>query len=402
MKTLIFCYDNNSTHIWSCVENYRISERIQLIVCGFHRVLRYFKGMSGQSNQSSIEHRNHGSGMEPSDVQWVTCETYEELYRTAVADVERVLSASVVDLYLRPADPAHNAEITPFRMNDAYPGNSIQEQIATYIQSNQSTVFAGPEQPVCHHSNLVSGYEVSITGVTSDTTLVALYEDGPIPASDRVTVRKWGTYLSHILAWHGERHCLEQEILTLKAELDTLHHELRTPLNVALGRTDAARERFQSTNLHLAMTALERMVDILDSPPDVFRPARINKEFVSIHEVATLAFTHVNPGSSVLRNKIDPSIQIEGDRRLLLHFFENIFSNSIEHTPGDVRILVDECPDGFYIADTGPGMSYQPSVEDAESPGLGLFLVRNIARLHGWQISMDESFEGGFRIDISI
>lgn len=65
--------------------------------------------------------------------------------------------------------------------------------------------------------------------------------------------------------------------------------------------------------------------------------------------------------------------------------------------------------DGFYIEDDGPGIppderervfEYEFTTNE-EGTGLGLALVDEIARAHGWSVEMSEGIEGGARVVFS-
>ncbi|MFD1633774.1 ATP-binding protein, partial [Haloplanus ruber] len=75
---------------------------------------------------------------------------------------------------------------------------------------------------------------------------------------------------------------------------------------------------------------------------------------------------------------------------------------------GSSTITVGELPDGFYVADDGPGI---PEAEreqvfesgystDEDGTGFGLSIVSKIAEGHGWTVSVAESERAGTRIEI--
>ncbi|MDY7083447.1 MAG: ATP-binding protein, partial [Halobacteria archaeon] len=113
----------------------------------------------------------------------------------------------------------------------------------------------------------------------------------------------------------------------------------------------------------------------------------------------------------------------EADRGRLLHVFENLFRNSVEHGGNDVTIRVGDLPDiheetdeedddqryGFFIEDDGPGIPEEERDDVLEhgyttsssGTGFGLSIVRSIVEAHGWEIDVSESEEGGARFEIT-
>jgi signal transduction histidine kinase len=74
-----------------------------------------------------------------------------------------------------------------------------------------------------------------------------------------------------------------------------------------------------------------------------------------------------------------------------------------------VTITVGPLPDGFYVADDGPGISEseRERIFDAgystgsDGTGLGLAIVRDVIDAHGWSIRVDESEAGGARFEVT-
>jgi signal transduction histidine kinase len=81
----------------------------------------------------------------------------------------------------------------------------------------------------------------------------------------------------------------------------------------------------------------------------------------------------------------------------------------MEHGGSDVTVTVGDMPDGFYVADDGPGISADVRSEifnnresdNNESPGLGVMIVQEIAKGHSWDIDITESEAGGARFEIT-
>ncbi|MEF8887411.1 MAG: ATP-binding protein, partial [Haloarculaceae archaeon] len=82
--------------------------------------------------------------------------------------------------------------------------------------------------------------------------------------------------------------------------------------------------------------------------------------------------------------------------------------DAVEHGD-DVTIRVGDLPDGFYVADDGPGIPpgdrrqvFESGYSTSETgTGLGLSIVREVAEAHGWAVTLTESEDGGARFEIT-
>jgi len=79
----------------------------------------------------------------------------------------------------------------------------------------------------------------------------------------------------------------------------------------------------------------------------------------------------------------------------------------VEHDP--LEITVGRLPDGFYVADDGPGIPpderdrvFEPGHSTSEDgTGYGLWIVEEIVTAHGWTVDATESATGGARFEIT-
>lgn len=110
-----------------------------------------------------------------------------------------------------------------------------------------------------------------------------------------------------------------------------------------------------------------------------------------------------------------------GDREKLAQALHNLLGNAIKYTPagGKVSLTVEEAPDRtlrFIVADTGIGISREdlgrlfnrfargtdPRISGITGTGLGLALSREIARLHGGDITVESELDKGSIFTLSL
>ena len=202
---------------------------------------------------------------------------------------------------------------------------------------------------------------------------------------------------------------LQQQTAQLDSFAQTVSHDLRNPLNVALLSLDMARDSGNSEQFDRVDAALERMQNIIE---DVLWLAREGhqigeKKPVDLETTARAAWGFVDTQQATLRCDCDWLVCGDADR--LQQLFENLFRNAVEHGGTDVTVTVGTLDGGFYIEDTGPGISeadcdeiFSVGYSTAEDgTGFGLAIVEQIVGAHGWEIAVTEGADGGARFDVS-
>jgi len=185
-------------------------------------------------------------------------------------------------------------------------------------------------------------------------------------------------------------------------------HDLRNPIQVASGYVELARETGDLSRLDDIDRTIRRMDEMVEDlreltavDRDTVDPVRVN-----LATAAHTAWAHVDTPEATLA--VPENATILADRDYLLHVFENLFRNSVEHGGReDITVVVAPLSDGFYVADDGVGIPESDrdavlnqgySTTDGGT-GLGMSIVRTIADAHDGRVAVTESEAGGARFE---
>ena len=210
-------------------------------------------------------------------------------------------------------------------------------------------------------------------------------------------------------------------------------HDLRSPLSTAAGALELARETGDETEFDRAMGCIERVDGVVEELLALSRGEVGEVADVPLAEVAETAWATAATADASLIIADDPTVRADaGQLRQLL---ENLFRNAVEHagspdSPGRDDGAADACrptlaaaaapvPDpgpavtvrvgataeGFFVEDDGPGIPeaerdrvFEYGYSTApEGTGYGLTIVRRIADVHGWDVTVGEGAAGGAR-----
>lgn len=186
-------------------------------------------------------------------------------------------------------------------------------------------------------------------------------------------------------------------------------HDLRNPLSIAESRLALAAESCDSEHLAHVSTALDRMDELITSLLALSQQGDPigATEAVDLNDVVDACWQTVETEGA--RLVIETESTIHADRSRLQQLLENLVRNAVEHGGEAVTVTVGGLPDGFYVADDGPGIPreqheriFDPGVSRTEAgTGFGLAIVQRIADAHGWEIEVVEGADGGTRFDIT-
>jgi signal transduction histidine kinase len=216
---------------------------------------------------------------------------------------------------------------------------------------------------------------------------------------------------------------IERLVGNIRTVTDNIAHDLRTPLNRLRSRIDVAllakpdaadlRRTLEETlseadnllatfNALLAISHAESGQRLHTFEP--LDPARLAEDVAELYEPLA-----EDKGVTLICHAVQGA-QLQGDRHLLFQALANLVDNAVKYTPEDGRVTVAVVQDGdrveISVADTGPGI---PKADHARvldrfvrldqtrstpGNGLGLSLVRAVARLHGATLSLEDNTPG--------
>uniref|UniRef100_A0ABV5YSM6 histidine kinase n=1 Tax=Actinoallomurus acaciae TaxID=502577 RepID=A0ABV5YSM6_9ACTN len=204
-------------------------------------------------------------------------------------------------------------------------------------------------------------------------------------------------------------------------------HELRTPLTlnralveVAVHRRAAPPEVRQLGETLLEINARhERLIDgllmLARSEPEV-----TERSYVDLADVVEHAISQIAPGAVAIQAEPGEAPTI-GDPVLLERLVQNLVENGVRHNVPDggwVRVTSGTLPDGsaqVVVSNTGPvvrpyevPLLFEPFRRlraerlSATVPGagLGLSIVRSVARAHGGDVRAEPWEEGGLDVTV--
>lgn len=192
-----------------------------------------------------------------------------------------------------------------------------------------------------------------------------------------------------------DRRDLAETVARLERISSVASHDLRNPLEVARIRLEAARDTGEAVHFEKVTGALDRIEhiarDVLGTGSGGVDPT----DAVALEAAAEAAWETVDTAGATLVTAPElPTVRADADR--LRGLFENLLRNAIEHGGRDVTVTVEPLPDGFAVADDGPGLpeavrerAFEAGYSTASgNTGLGLSIVRRIARGHGWRVAI--------------
>jgi signal transduction histidine kinase len=209
-------------------------------------------------------------------------------------------------------------------------------------------------------------------------------------------------------------------------------HELRTPLTVnrtllevALGDPDVSDDLRQLGPRLL--TTSERSERLIGGLLTLARSEHeiTNRTALDLAELTATAAEHEQPEAAERHITVTTDLQpapVEGDPVLLERLAANLVQNAVRHSPPGVEVTVHTGRTGrtgdrafLQVANPGPQVRqddidamFEPfhrgngRVSDDRGVGLGLSIVRSVARAHGGHITASPRADGGLSVHVEL
>jgi PAS domain S-box-containing protein len=204
---------------------------------------------------------------------------------------------------------------------------------------------------------------------------------------------------------------LEQRTERLEDITRFLSHDLNNQLAIISGRINLAKEELKKEHLEAAEQVTHRIEEMVEKAMMLAddREDALNETTVKLSTVVEACWTSIDQTEATLQ--IEDDVTVTADKNRFKRLIENLFWNAVEHGGNDVTLTVGtlDKDTGFFIEDDGPGIDAEnhDRIFDSEyttsdsGTGFGLSIVQQIAELHGWLVTIEESDEGGARFEFS-
>ncbi|MCJ8010900.1 HAMP domain-containing histidine kinase [Paenibacillus sp. KQZ6P-2] len=198
--------------------------------------------------------------------------------------------------------------------------------------------------------------------------------------------------------------------------LQNVSHELRTPLMSIQGYASAVKDQVVSVEhgLNVVTVESERLIQMVDRLLQLTRMETVQEEWklteVDLQEMMEYVYQLMAPAVAERNIQISldaVSLEMAVPAEQIFQVAMNFMQNAMRYASHEVRLTLEEVPDGFCIRvdDDGPGVPIQErdSVFDryytgqAGITGIGLAICKQIADRLGAVITCTESVMGGAR-----
>jgi signal transduction histidine kinase len=200
---------------------------------------------------------------------------------------------------------------------------------------------------------------------------------------------------------------IQQEFLASAA------HELKTPLALLQaeielgGAADTAALLRDTALMARVVHQLLHLAEASEGNNYTLEPLQLSTE---VQEAVDYMHRLADKRAIAIELEASGDAVVQADRGALFVLVKNLLENAIHHAPDASRIIVRVRPDGFSVADDGPGVApeqvallfqrfWRVPNQEHEGAGLGLTICREICHAHRWEIAYERANTGAcFRV----
>ena len=250
-----------------------------------------------------------------------------------------------------------------------------------------------------------------------DELLAALPDDG-LPDELAPLVNALNALLGRLAAARDiQRAFVADAAHELRSPLTALKLQLELLRRASDGPTRAEAAQALAGGIERAVRLVEQLLALARSEPGGAAPG----EVLDLAELARQAMADVVPFAASRRTKLalqaDAPVPVRGERAALVALVRNLADNAVRYAPSGATVEIDvQRRDGaawLHVDDSGPGIPaaerervfdrfYRRASGDEAGNGLGLAIVRSVARRHGGDATLGDSPLGGLQVQVRL
>ena len=194
-------------------------------------------------------------------------------------------------------------------------------------------------------------------------------------------------------------HDLRTPLQRMSAHLETLRQQMPTPATPPKALEDLEQEIDRASAIFSGLLQIARIEGGL--PAEDLKPVDLAALAAEVHELYLPVAE--DQGATLQLHRPKGASEHLGHRDLLMQAMINLIENALRHAGPHAQIEMSVTPEGFAIADNGPGIPAPDRervtrrlyrLERSRSTaghGLGLALVEAIAKAHGGHLSLENN-----------
>ncbi len=362
--------------------------------------------------------------------------TVEQTLPIITEETSRLLGADLTALYLE--ENSHLKKVAAFPVKSPLSVEPRKRGFTYRSYKEQKTFVLNKKEinrihPELKEKNINSAIciPVSYQRKSIGVLLVISHREKKFIKNDLSLLNLFGSYASLAIRKARLYNDLKKALHTRDLFISMAAHELRTPLTAINGYVQLLYTKLSFANskesrwMKQLLWETKRLTLLINELLEIDRIKKGSLQYIwkecSLTEIVDRAIRNVKfafpKRDFVFDNKIKDSDLIIGDYDKLLQVTTNILDNAAKFSPAEKHVEITTSNADKYISvtvkDHGPGIpedkllnifeGYITTHEDIpQGMGLGLFLVRNILKLHRGTIEIKTKLQKGTTVEIQL